>query len=58
MKNIDCGDTVSILNYGLSSQNKIADLNKTVSSIIRQKDYHDLLECFEEIFSIAENTDL
>ncbi len=58
MKNIDCGDTVSILNYGLSSQNKIADLNKTVSAIIRQKDYHDLLECFEEIFSIAENTDI
>ena len=46
-------DVTSILNFGLESQNRIAELNQMTTRIIRGSDYTEFLRCLEELSSIA-----
>lgn len=58
MNNDQFKDMTSILNYGLGSQNRLADLNKLVSQRIKTADYSEMQELFEEVISIAKDQDV
>ena len=47
-----------ILNHGLGSQNKLSDLNKLVTARINAADYSHVHRLFEELLSIAGETDI
>ena len=46
-------ETADILNYGLNSQRDIADLNSVASSVIRNRDYTQVLKCFDELLNVS-----
>ena len=47
-----------ILNHGLGSQNRLAELNKLVSERIKNTDHHKLHDMINELLSIAEEPEL
>ncbi|MBO6207717.1 MAG: hypothetical protein J6O73_12365 [Lachnospiraceae bacterium] len=51
-------DMTSILSFGLGSQNRLADLNKLLTARIKEADYSDVHQKFEELLAIAQETDI
>lgn len=50
--NIKFHDMSSILNFGLGSQNGVADLNRVTTKIIKSREYDELMEMFKELSSL------
>lgn len=50
-------DMVSILNCGLGTQNRLADLNKLVSERIGETDFGSVQNLFDELLAIVKETD-
>ncbi|MBO6299303.1 MAG: hypothetical protein J6N53_10710 [Lachnospiraceae bacterium] len=51
-------DMTSILSFGLGNQNRLADLNKLLTARIKEADYSDVHQKFEELLAIAQETDI
>ena len=51
-------DMTSILSFGLGNQNRLADLNKLLTARIKEADYSDVHQRFEELLAIAQETDI
>lgn len=50
-------DMTSILNFGLGSQNRLADLNKLVAERVGRRDFGQVQELFDELLEISGETD-
>ncbi|SCX20794.1 Toxic anion resistance protein (TelA) [Lachnospiraceae bacterium YSD2013] len=58
MSEINLSDKVSIINYGIGIQHKLADLSQVVSDIVKEKDYSDikhLTDTLIELMSMDEH---
>lgn len=53
MKTYDWKSVAAIVNYGLESQRNIADLNKVSSEIIQQRNYDEVLNCFQQLLAVS-----
>ena len=51
-------EMTDILSYGLGSQNKLADINKLLTERIKQADYSNVYQLFDELLAIAQETDI
>ena len=58
MKEDRFADMTSILSFGLGNQNRLADLNKLLTARIKESDYSDVHQKFEELLAIAQETDI
>ncbi|MBR5944543.1 MAG: hypothetical protein IKZ94_06315, partial [Lachnospiraceae bacterium] len=47
MGKIDLNDKLSIVNYGVGTQHRLADLNEVVSDIVKEKDYSDITGLYD-----------
>lgn len=57
MSSLVFNDVTSILNHGLASQQKIADLNRVASEIIRNREFNALLQMFDDLLFVAGELD-
>ena len=58
MSNINLSDKVSIMNYGIGVQHKLANLSELVADIVKEKDYSDiktLTDTLLELMSMDES---
>ena len=53
MKTYDWKSVAAIVNYGLESQRNIADLNRVSSEIIQQRNYDEVLNCFQQLLAVS-----
>lgn len=58
MSGIEINDVSSILNHGLGVQQKIAELNKVASEIMKQRDFAEVFGFFDEILAMAADVDV
>ena len=52
MSKIDLSDKVSIINYGIGTQHKIAGLSETVSNLVKNKDYSDIKKLYDTLLKL------
>lgn len=57
MIEINLSDKVSIMNYGVGSQHKLATLNETVSDIVKEKDYSDIKDLHDCLIDLMSSED-
>ncbi|MBR6003626.1 MAG: toxic anion resistance protein [Lachnospiraceae bacterium] len=57
MGKIDLNDKLSIINYGVGIQHKLADLNEVVSEIVRDKDYSNITGLYDALTKLMSAND-
>ena len=52
MGKIDLNDKLSIMNYGVGTQHRLANLNEVVSGIVKEKDYSDITGLYDAMTTL------
>ena len=52
MAEINLSDKVSIINYGIGTQHRLASLNEVVSDIVKEKDYSDIKDLYDTLIEL------
>ena len=52
MAEINLYDKVSIINYGIGTQHRLASLNEVVSDIVKEKDYSDIKDLYDTLIEL------
>ncbi|MBO4679456.1 MAG: toxic anion resistance protein [Lachnospiraceae bacterium] len=52
MAEINITDKLSILNYGIGTQHRLASLNEVVSDIVKEKDYSDIQNLYDTMIEL------